>query len=238
MSDNKQHTHDEDNGSDFDAIRWMVIDGEKHLATLNLVTGNNVYGEKVVTYKKDQYRIWDPFRSKLAGALKKGLRKLPITNGTKVLYLGASTGTTVSHISDIIGFSGIVFAVEPAVRVARELIENVASKRRNVVPIVEDARKPQSYFSVFGKVDVVYCDIAQPDQTDIAIGNCRVYLKPRGAMLIIIKTRSIDVTMEPKAVIAQEAKRLEENGFHIDQIINLDPFDKDHGIIYAIYYPN
>ncbi|MGA9172248.1 MAG: fibrillarin-like rRNA/tRNA 2'-O-methyltransferase [Nitrososphaeraceae archaeon] len=238
MSDNKQHAHDEDNGSDFDAIRWMVIDGEKHLATLNLVTGNNVYGEKLVKYKKDQYRIWDPFRSKLAGALKKGLRKLPITNGTKVLYLGASTGTTVSHISDIIGFSGIVFAVEPAVRVARELIENVASKRRNVVPIVEDARKPQSYFSVFGKVDVVYCDIAQPDQTDIAIGNCRVYLKPRGAMLIIIKTRSIDVTMEPKAVIAQEAKRLEENGFHIDQIINLDPFDKDHGIIYAIYYPN
>lgn len=238
MSDNKQHAHDEDNGSHFDAIRWMVIDGEKHLATLNLVVGNNVYGEKVVTYKKDQYRIWDPFRSKLAGALKKGLRKLPITNGTKVLYLGASTGTTVSHISDIIGFSGIVFAVEPAVRVARELIENVASKRTNVVPIVEDARKPQSYFSVFGKVDVVYCDIAQPDQTDIAIGNCRVYLKPRGAMLIIIKTRSIDVTMEPKAVIAQEAKRLEENGFHIDQIINLDPFDKDHGIIYAIYYPN
>lgn len=238
MSDNKQHAHDEDNGSDFDAIRWMVIDGEKHLATLNLVVGNNVYGEKVVKYKKDQYRIWDPFRSKLAGALKKGLRKLPITNGTKVLYLGASTGTTVSHISDIIGFSGIVFAVEPAVRVARELIENVASKRRNVVPIVEDARKPQSYFSVFGKVDVVYCDIAQPDQTDIAIGNCRVYLKPRGVMLIIIKTRSIDVTMEPKAVIAQEAKRLEENGFHIDQIINLDPFDKDHGIIYAIYYPN
>lgn len=238
MSDNKQHAHDEDNGSDFDAIRWMVIDGEKHLATLNLVVGNNVYGEKMVKYKKDQYRIWDPFRSKLAGALKKGLRKLPITNGTKVLYLGASTGTTVSHISDIIGFSGIVFAVEPAVRVARELIENVASKRRNVVPIVEDARKPQSYFSVFGKVDVVYCDIAQPDQTDIAIGNCRVYLKPRGAMLIIIKTRSIDVTMEPKAVIAQEAKRLEENGFNIDQIINLDPFDKDHGIIYAIYYPN
>jgi fibrillarin-like pre-rRNA processing protein len=238
VSDNKQHIHDEDNGSDFDAIRWMVIDGEKHLATLNLVTGNNVYGEKLVKYKKDQYRIWDPFRSKLAGALKKGLRKLPITNGTKVLYLGASTGTTVSHISDIIGFSGIVFAVEPAVRVARELIENVASKRRNVVPIVEDARKPQSYFSVFSKVDVVYCDIAQPDQTDIAIGNCRVYLKPRGAMLIIIKTRSIDVTMEPKAVIAQEAKRLEENGFHIDQIINLDPFDKDHGIIYAIYYPN
>lgn len=238
VSDNRQNAPDEYEASDFGGIRWMVIDGEKHLATLNLVTGNNVYGEKLVKHKKDEYRIWDPYRSKLAGALKKGLRNLPISNGTKVLYLGASTGTTVSHISDMIGFNGIVFAVEPAVRVARELIENVASKRRNVVPIVEDARKPQSYFSVFGKVDVVYCDIAQSDQTNIAIGNCHAYLKPEGAILIIIKTRSIDVTMDPKAVIAQEAKRLEKNGFLIDQIINLDPFDKDHGMIYAIYHPD
>jgi fibrillarin-like pre-rRNA processing protein len=226
------------NRSNFEAIRWILIDGQKQLATLNLVPGNNVYGEKLIKHKKEEYRLWDPFRSKLAAALKKGLKNLPIVSGTKVLYLGASTGTTVSHISDIIGFSGIVFAVEPAVRVARELIENVASKRRNVVPIIEDARRPHLYFSVFGKVDVVYCDIAQQDQTDIAIGNCRIYLKTEGVMLIIIKTRSIDVTMEPKAVILEEAKRLENNGFHINQtLLSLDPFDKDHGLINATYHP-
>ena len=67
--------------------------------------------------------------------------------------------TTVSHISDIVGLSGLVFAVEPATRVARELIENVASKRKNVLPILEDARKPHSYFAVFGKIDVIYCDM-------------------------------------------------------------------------------
>ena len=135
-----------DTNNNFDAINWITVDGEKQIATLNLIKGNNVYGEKLVKYNGDEYRIWDPFRSKLAGALKKGLKKLPIMNGTKVLYLGASTGTTVSHVSDIVGTNGIVFAVEPAIRVARELIENVASKRKNVMPILEDARKPNRIF--------------------------------------------------------------------------------------------
>ena len=213
------------------------MNGEKNAATLNLVRGNNVYGEKLVRYDGEEYRIWDPFRSKLAAALKKGMKRMPIANGTKVLYLGASTGTTVSHVSDIVGPSGIVFAIEPATRVARELIENVASKRKNVLPIIEDARRPQSYFSVFGKVDVVYCDIAQPDQTEIAIANCSAYLKPGGVMLLVVKTRSIDVTMEPKAVVTQEAARLKKNGFSVDQIINLEPFDKDHAMIYCTYRP-
>jgi fibrillarin-like pre-rRNA processing protein len=216
-------------------IRWIYVSGEKQLATLNLVPGNNVYGEKLVKQDGEEYRIWDPFRSKLAGALKKGLKVLPIKNGSRVLYLGASTGTTVSHVSDIVGNRGIVFAVEPATRVARELIENVAAKRRNVMPIIEDARRPQSYFSVFGKVDVVYCDIAQPDQTEIAISNCTSYLKPGGKMLLVIKTRSIDVTMDPKAVVVQEAKKLEKSGFQIDQIINLEPFDKDHAMIHCTF---
>jgi fibrillarin-like pre-rRNA processing protein len=218
-----------------DGIKWIFAGGEKHAATVNLVPGDSVYGEKLVKQGGEEYRLWDPFRSKLAGALKKGLRNLPIKNGTKVLYLGASTGTTVSHVSDIVGNSGIVFAVEPATRVARELIENVASKRKNVVPVLEDARRPNSYFSVFGKVDVVYCDIAQPDQTEIAIANCNAYLKPGGVMLLVVKTRSIDVLMDPKAVVVQEAKKLEKAGFAIDQVLNLEPFDKDHGMIYCFF---
>jgi fibrillarin-like pre-rRNA processing protein len=227
---------EKDDNTYFDIVKWIVLDGERQLATLNLVEGNSVYGEKLVKQKEVEYRVWDPYRSKLAGAMKKGLNNLPIKKSMKVLYLGASTGTTVSHISDIVGLDGIVFAVEPAIRVGRELIENVASKRGNVVPIIEDARKPQSYFSIFGKVDLVYSDIAQADQTDIAILNCHCYLKQGGTILVVIKTRSIDVTMEPSAVVAHEAKRLKDNGFHIDQIINLDPFDKDHSMIHAKYH--
>ena len=218
-------------------IKWVVVEGQKQIASLNLIKGITVYGEKLIKYKGEEYRLWDPYRSKLSGALKKGLKTLPILNGMKVLYLGASTGTTVSHISDIVGMNGIVYAVEPAARVARELIQNVASKRKNVIPIIEDARKPHSYFSVFGNVDIIYCDVAQPDQTDIAIANCKVYLKPNGIILLIVKTRSIDVVTDPKQVISQESKKLKDNGFYIEQIINLEPFDKDHGLIYGIYRP-
>jgi len=218
-----------------DPVIWFKVDGSIELATLNLIEGNTVYGEKLIKHNGNEYRIWDPYRSKLAAGLKKGLRHMPIINGTKLLYLGASTGTTVSHISDIIGVTGLIFAVESAARVARELIENVASKRSNVLPILEDARKPRSYFSIFGQVDVIYCDIAQPDQTAIAIENCIVYLKPKGRLLITIKARSIDVVEDPKVVIAKEMKRLEINGFEINQTINLEPFDKDHGLIHATY---
>lgn len=233
----RERRRTEESDLESDAIKWISINGEKNAATLNLVTGDNVYGEKLVKYAGEEYRIWDPFRSKLAAALKKRMKNMPITNGSKVLYLGASTGTTVSHVSDIVGPSGIVFAVEPATRVARDLIENVVSKRKNVLPILEDARKPHSYFAVFGKVDVIYCDIAQPDQTDIAIANCLAYLKLRGVMLLIVKTRSIDVTMDPRAVVTQEVGKLKKNGFQIDQTINLEPFDRDHSLVYCIYNP-
>ena len=225
------------NESNSNSVAWINIHGEKQIATLNLVKSIDVYGEKLVKYDGEEYRVWDPFRSKLAGALQNGLTDLPVKNKSKVLYIGASTGTTVSHISDIVGINGLVFAVESSSRVGRELLENLASKRENIVPILEDARKPRSYFSVFGTVDVLYCDIAQPDQTEIAIANCFVYLKPNGALLLVVKTRSINVLLNPKTVIAQEAKKLENSKFSIKQIIDLEPFDKDHALIRAIYQP-
>jgi len=218
-------------------IKQIKVNGIREYATPNLVKGLTVYGEKLVKLNDEEYRIWDPFRSKLAAALKKGLRDFPLSHGDKILYLGASTGTTVSHVSDIVGNKGLVFAVEPSVRVARELIENVASKRKNVIPIIEDARRPESYFSVFGNVDLVYCDIAQSDQTEIAIKNCNAFLKSEGVMLIIIKTRSIDVTMSPHSVVVMESEKLRKNNFQINQTINLDPFDKDHALIHATYRP-
>ena len=218
-------------------IKQIKVNGIREYATPNLVKGLTVYGEKLVKLNDEEYRIWDPFRSKLAAALKKGLRDFPLSHGDRILYLGASTGTTVSHVSDVVGNKGLVFAVEPSVRVARELIENVASKRKNVIPIIEDARRPESYFSVFGNVDLVYCDIAQSDQTEIAIKNCNAFLKSEGIMLIIIKTRSIDVTMSPHSVVVMESEKLRKNNFQINQTINLDPFDKDHALIHATYRP-
>lgn len=220
----------------FDNGSYIILSNntnEKYLATQNLIKGNSVYGEKIVKLEDIEYRIWDPFRSKLAGAILKGLKENPIREESKVLYLGASTGTTVSHVSDIIGNKGILFTIEPSVRVARELLENVSSIRSNIITIIADARNYLKYYGYFGLVDVVYSDIAQPDQTMIAIDNCKSYLKNQGDLLIIIKTRSIDVLEDPKTVAFKEAKKLEENKFTIIQTINLEPFEKDHYIIHA-----
>ena len=215
-------------------IFWFQIDGEKKLATENLIPKNQVYNEKLVKIKGTEYRIWNPFRSKLAATIMNGLRDFPFMQKSSVLYLGVSTGTTISHISDIVGQNGIIFGVEHTSRVARDFLDRVASHRKNIIPIIQDARKPQEYFSVFKKVDVAYVDIAQPDQTDIAIANCKMYLKSNGYLFLVIKTRSIDVTKDPKKVISNEIKKL-ESLFEIKQIINLQPYDKDHAIVIAVF---
>jgi fibrillarin-like pre-rRNA processing protein len=215
-------------------IFWFQIDGEKKLATENLVPKNQVYNEKLVKIKGTEYRIWNPFRSKLAATIMNGLRDFPFMQKSSVLYLGVSTGTTISHISDIVGQNGIIFGIEHTSRVARDFLDRVASYRKNIIPIIQDARKPQEYFSVFKKVDVVYVDIAQPDQTDIAINNCKMYLKSNGYLFLVIKSRSIDVTKDPKKVISNEIKKL-ESLFEIKQIINLHPYDKDHAIVIAVF---
>ena len=215
-------------------IFWFQIDGEKKLATENLIPKNQVYNEKLVKIKGTEYRIWNPFRSKLAATIMNGLRDFPFMQKSSVLYLGVSTGTTISHISDIVGQNGIIFGVEHTSRVARDFLDRVASHRKNIIPIIQDARKPQEYFSVYKKVDFAYVDIAQPYQTDIAIANCKMYLKSNGYLFLVIKTRSIDVTKDPKKVISNEIKKLEPL-FEIKQIINLQPYDKDHAIVIAVF---
>lgn len=212
----------------------MMVEGEERVATINLAPRVQVYGEKLIVDKGIEYRLWDPFRSKLSAAIIKGLKTLPLREGSKVLYLGTSTGTTASHVSDIIGEKGIIFCVEVSPRVARELMERCVKHRKNMIPIIEDARKHENYHSIFGYVDLVYCDIAQPDQTEIAIANCRHFLKKNGHLLLTVKSRSIDVTKKPSEVFKKEEEKLGKAGFKVEQVIELEPFDKDHAFIHAV----
>ena len=175
-----------------------------------MVPGNQVYNEKLVQSKGVEYRVWNPFRSKLAAAVMNGLKDFPFNQKSDVLYLGVSTGTTISHISDIVGQSGTIFGIEHATRVARDFLDRVASHRKKHCTNNSGCKKkPEEFFSVYKKVDAVYVDIAQPDQTNIAIENCKLYLKSSGYLLLVIKTRSIDVTKDPKGVIKNEIKKTE-----------------------------
>lgn len=191
---------------------------EDMLVTKNLSPGESVYGEKRISVDtpatnadeaatKIEYRVWNPFRSKLAAGILGGLDDIFIKPGAKVLYIGAASGTSVSHVADIVGPTGNVYAVEFSHRSGRDLI-NMAKKRTNVIPIIEDARHPLKYRMLVGMVDVVFADVAQPDQARIVGLNCHLFLKDNGGVLVSIKANCIDSTAAPEAVFAKEVQNM------------------------------
>ena len=209
-------------------------DGAQRLGTRNLTPGLTVYNERLVKFKGVEYRVWDAFRSKLAAAINKGLQNVPIEPGSKVLYLGAASGTTPSHVSDIVGETGYVYCVEFAQRSIRDLVNNVAAFRSNISPLLEDARMPERYaMFISGKVDTIYSDVAQPEQARLLADNADVFLKPEGWVMLAVKSQSIDVTMNPDDVYRQEANIMRKRGFEVTEVVNLEPFDKAHAMIVA-----
>lgn len=205
----------------FEAV--FSLDGK--LATQNFAPGLRVYGERLHKIDGVEYREWDPYRSKLGGAVRKGLKEMAIKPGSNVLYLGASTGTTPSHVSDMIGKDGTAFCVEISPTSMNRLLA-LAEKRENLVPILGDARQPQEYSDV-GEVDVIYQDVAQPDQADILIKNSNLYLKNGGIAMFCVKSQSIDVLKKPEDVFV-EVKALLEPYFEVVQEMALEPYDKNH----------
>jgi len=221
--------------SKFSAIYLVTLeDGTQRLATKNLTPSKNVYGERLIRYEGVEYRLWDPFRSKLAAAILKNLMSVPIKLGHNVLYLGAASGTTASHVSDIVGGEGHVYCVEFAPRSMRELVNNVCTFRLNMSPLLEDARLPERYaLFINGKVDDVYCDIAQPEQAKVLADNADRFLRKLGWVMLAVKAQSIDVTKEPSEIYRREIEVLENRGFRIEEVVHLEPYDKAHAMIVA-----
>lgn len=214
---------------------------EDLLVTKNLCPGESVYGEKRISVdvgegQKVEYRVWNPFRSKLAAGILGGLDNIYIAPGKKVLYLGAASGTSVSHVADIVGPSGAVYAVEFSHRSGRDLI-GMAKRRTNVIPIVEDARHPHKYRMLVPMVDAIFADVAQPDQARIIALNAHHFLKAGGHILISIKANCIDSTVEASVVFAREVKKLQEERIKPQEQLTLEPYERDHAIVVGVYRP-
>jgi len=207
-----------------------VYTKNERLFTLNpeICKGMRVYNEQLVTEDDHEYRSWNPFRSKLAAALLKGF-SVPIHNDSKVLYLGAATGTTVSHLSDILT-DGIVYAVETSPIALTGLLK-VSKQRLNIIPILADANHPERYQQLVPPVDLIYQDISQRNQADILSRNIRAFLKPEGTALIMVKARSIDVALKPKQAYELVTTVLKEQRFVVKKIVDLAPYEKDHAAI-------
>lgn len=165
-----------------------------------------------------------------------GVDHIHIKPGAKVLYLGAASGTTVSHVSDIVGPDGLVFAVEFSHRSGRDLI-NMAKKRTNVIPIIEDARHPHKYRMLVSAVDCIFADVAQPDQARIVAINAHYFLKNEGFVVISIKANCIDSTAESEAVFASEVSKLKNEKIKPKEQVTLEPYERDHAVVVGQYRP-
>ncbi len=204
--------------------------GKLKLYTRNLDKGNKIYGEKLVLYKGIEYREWDPYRSKLAALLLENPISNFLSEDINCLYLGASSGTTVSHLSDI-AKSGAIYSVEFAERSIRQLIQNTL-RRKNIIPILDDARYPQNYAkSIFSSIDLIYQDVSQPNQAEIALTNCNYYLKENGLLILAIKSQSIDSIQKSEVVYAREKKVLEKAGYNILESINIHKYAANHIVL-------
>ncbi len=208
----------------------LKMEQKKRLTTLNSVPGVSVYGERLIKDNNDEYRTWDPFRSKFAAAFLSGMKHLPQIKDQRILYLGVSTGTTPSHFSDMLD-NGVLFGIEFSPKVMRKFYR-LAEQRPNLIPILADARRPEEYSAFVFNVDLIYQDVSQPDQAQIFGRNSEEFLKSGGIGVIAIKSQSIDVSLDPKEVFSNQIEQLENDfGLKVLENSTIDAYEKKHAVI-------
>ncbi|MCR4336043.1 MAG: fibrillarin-like rRNA/tRNA 2'-O-methyltransferase [archaeon] len=216
----------------------QLLDGvyeiQSNLATVNLTPGKKVYGEELVHAEGKEFRLWNPNRSKVGAAIKKGIKTIHLKKGSKVLYLGAAEGTTISHLSDIVEKEGTIFGVDISARSMRKFIY-LCEQRPNLIPILGDANQPNTYREYLNgfTIDALFQDVSQKNQAEIFLRNARLYLKRDGHGFLSIKAKSIDSSASVEKLVMEETKKL-ENEFEILETIPLHPFEKDHAMIHCI----
>lgn len=202
---------------------------ERRIYTKSIIRGKSPFGERTVKDQGEEYREFETRRSKLAAAIMKGSSNIGIRKGDIILYLGASHGYTCSFVSDIIGTEGLIFGIDPAPRVVRDLVF-LSQERKNIVPVLADANHVDEYVGKVCLVDIVYQDVAQRNQAEIFIKNCQRFLKKDGYGLLAVKARSIDIKRKPKGIF-NEVRAEVEKFFTVIDFRSLEPFEHDHCMI-------
>ena len=210
-----------------DPSHWTGVFREgRDLFTRNASPGERVYGEELRISGGVEYRLWDPFRSKLAALLLKGAPNDLWGDVRSVLYLGAAHGTTVSHMLDVWPDAD-VFAVEKSVTSFAPLLA-LARRRSNLLPLLTDAQLPERYQADVGLVDLLYQDVAQRNQAAIFVENARACLAPGGTGILMLKVRSVTQRRPGPAVVREARGELQRGGLSVRAEITLAPFSKDH----------
>ena len=140
------------------------------------------------------------------------------------------------NVSDTVGPDGLVYAVEFSQRSGCDLI-NLAKKRINIIPVIEDAQHPHKYRMLITKVDVIFADVAKPDQTRIVALNAHTFLGNGGHFVIFIKANCIDSTASAEAVFASEVRKMQQENMKPQEQLTLEPYERDHAVVVGMYRP-
>ena len=190
----------------------------------------DVYGERWTTAGGRSYRSFEPARSKLAAGIDRGWSAPLPQPGERWLYLGAASGTTASHVADLVGADGRVYAVERSVRPFVRLLA-VADRWPNLLPVLGDARTPEAYADLVPIVDGVYADVAQPDQVDLVRANAAYFLRDDGGVVVVaLKTSSMGRTSSAQDHLRSAEASLAAIG-PVGPSLRLAPFFRSHFLV-------
>lgn len=206
----------------------IYTDGRR-LYTQSLVPGKSPFDEKRIPEGNEEYREFEATRSKLAAAITNGATNIGIRKNSIVLYLGISHGYTASFISDMIGKEGLIFGIDPAPRVMRDLVF-LSQDRNNIIPLLADANHPEEYALRICLPDILIQDVAQRNQAEIFLKNCKALLKQGGYGLLAVKARSIDAKKKSKQIF-EEVRNIVEKELTIIDFRSLEPYERDHCMI-------
>lgn len=186
-----------------------------------------VYGERIIRDGDRFLREWKPERSKLSAMYHKNFWAFPFKENSRVLYLGAASGTTVSHISDIVS-AGLVYAVESSYDPFIKLLR-LAENRDNIIPILEDARMTEKYGFMVEDPNIIYQDISQRDQVSIFNWAVSQWKTIRYGFLVL-KLRSISFSKREDDIVREALSGLKD--MRVVKVTDLQPFHSGTRIIY------
>jgi fibrillarin-like pre-rRNA processing protein len=157
------------------------------------------------------------------------MSQLGIREADTVLYLGAAHGYTATFVADMVGPKGVVFCVDFAPNVVRDLLAK-CKHRKTMIPILADAKKIEDYSWRVTGCDSLVQDIAQKDQVTVFVSACNRFLKDGGFGLLSLKARSVDVSRNPKDIFKETHTVLESHGYKVVDYRELAPYERDHAV--------
>ena len=228
-------------------IFQIQIGNEEQLATKNMVKGTKTRKEKIVIVNNEEFLEWNPYKSKLAAAIRNGLQILPIIKNSKVVCINLPEESTILHISNIVGSGGSVFVIGVN-KNKKSFLNKLVNTQKNIIPIYDTVDELSFSSSVTGKVDVLYVDIPESEQIEQIVEKYGSLLKNEGFLMFV--TKKDDAILENNIVgwMAEQRAGLNKireittklkSQFEIIQEINLginyaaEPYHKFYTFILA-----